>query len=145
MAEKTDWMEKIAAELHQGWMDFQLHRESEGAEDATKHKHYVPWAELHTLEDAFEAMNQDRFQAAQVLRAFAKGDLTVKEQLPSLIHDSCLLWIKLAGDEPQDYHVPYHVAAERSHIERGMQTERVWAILQQIGNIDEIRMLDWLP
>ena len=123
-------------------MDFKV--QLEGHDKASQHPHFVPWDELYKVENPTEAMNQDRFQAALILRAFAKGNLS-QEELPTLIHNSCMLWIKLAGDAPQPYHVPYHEAGQRSIDEREKQAECVWPILQQIDAIDEIQQLDWIP
>lgn len=56
---KTDWIEKLAAEMHQTWMD--LYVERDGEEEAQKHPHFKRWEELATVANGLEAMNQDRF------------------------------------------------------------------------------------
>ncbi len=140
---KTDWLEKIAAEMHQVWMD--LYVERDGKEKAEQHDHFKPWGdELQAEENGVEAMNQDRFVASIVLRGYSTGDIDNQEDLPATIHNAVQLWIRLSGERLQQYHVPYHESNDRAIKERTAQADRVWPILQSIENIQEIRELDWL-
>ena len=63
---KCDWVEIIAAEMHEIWMELLV--EAVGREKAREHKHFVEWGpELQSAADGPEAMNQDRFVASSIV------------------------------------------------------------------------------
>jgi hypothetical protein len=145
---KRDWVEIIAAEMHKTWMDLRV--EEEGEEKARKHKHFKEWGpDLQSADDGVEAMNQDRFVAALIVRGYCKAEISKQSDLPAFIHNSVQLWIRLTGEELKPWHVPYLQSTttsinERMKKERTTQARRVWPLLQQISNIEEIRDINWI-
>jgi hypothetical protein len=145
---KCDWVEIIAAEMHEIWMELLV--EAVGREKAREHKHFIEWGpELQSAADGPEAMNQDRFVAASIVRAYCKSVILQQSDLPAFIHNSVQLWIRLTGEELKPWHVPYLQSTDtainaRMEKERTTQAKRVWLILQRISNIDEIRSFSWI-
>ena len=139
---KANWIDRIAAEMHQVWME--LYEQRDGLEKARQHKHYLPWKDLHSADGGVEAMDQDRFVASLILLAFAQGSISESTALPSLIHNSVQLWVRLTGEELKAHHVPYQKSDdpainERMEKERTIQASRVWPMLQEIKNIAAVR------
>ena len=144
---KINWIDLIAAEMHQVWME--LYVERDGWEEARKHKHFTFWQHLQSAENGVEAMDQDRFVASLILRAFVQERIANCAALARLIHNSVQLWIRLTGEELKPHHVPYGRSDdpdinERMKRERITQAERVWPILQSIQNIADVRSCDWI-
>ena len=143
---KTNWIERIAAEMHQVWMEFRV--EQMGREKGQQHKHFKSWDELQSGEDGVEAMDQDRFVASLILRAFAQERIADSDALASLIHNSVQLWVRLTGEELQLHHVPYETSDDPAinewmKKERTMQAARVWPILQRIDKAN-VRNCGWI-
>ena len=120
-----DLLEQIAEKLHVGWMQARQRAEViyGPSRTATSHPHLVYWNNLGDI----EAQNQDRFQAALILRAWASQEVT-KEALPALIHDSWVIWEQVHGRFHR-HALPFQQAHPNGPDEHAGQAELVWAIL----------------
>src|SRR5690554_4796968 len=100
-----DLLEAIAAALHEGWLkdlDAKGFRYSpERNREKRLHPHFVPWSALDT-----EAQNQDRFQAAVLLREWKEGHLA-QDNLPERIHEAWRVWEQASrfasGEDPHPH------------------------------------------
>jgi hypothetical protein len=90
-----DWLELIAATLHDEWARFQLAqgRVHGATRSAKTHPHLVVWTDLDE-----ESRNQDRFIAALVVGGWMAGEVT-PDRVPEAIHDAWVAWERAQRSE----------------------------------------------
>lgn len=122
-----DDFEKVAAALHQGWVDFKTSQGVVHGPERTDstHPHLVDWSEL----DA-GSRNQDRFIAAVLLRDWKRGALGFSE-LPAAIHNAWVDWSMLC-EENHPHARPYHQAHADGPGEHARQAELVAPLIGEI-------------
>src|SRR5882724_10873816 len=125
-----DLLEKLAEQLHDGWMDYQLGRGVifGPTRTATTHPHLVPWSQLD-----LESQSLDRFIAASLLEQWACGRLAVAE-LPMAIHEAWRRYVTILG-RSHPHAKPFttaHPAGAEDHAPQALRAESVLKLAQVI-------------
>jgi len=125
-----DLLEKLAEQLHEGWMDYQIGR---GVifgpiRTATTHPHLVPWSQLDV-----EDQSQDRFIAASLLEQWACGRLAVAD-LPIAIHEAWRRYVTILG-RSHPHAKPFATAHAASSDDHGPQARRAEPVLKLAATV----------
>jgi len=103
-------LELIAELLHFGWRDYKLDAGFRYGVDrrpeAKQHPHICAWSEKNLVD-----RNQDRFQAALILDAWTRGEVT-EANLPEKIHEVWVQWVFVVGNK-SDHATRYANAHKR--------------------------------
>lgn len=116
---QTDRLEQVAKALHDGWWEW-MRKHGE------QHRHMVEWDSL----PKDESRNQDRFQAAVLLRNWVG---TLEPVTPEGIHEAWRLWERIHGKQHShdapfvDVHSPTTAHGVREH---QVQADKVNALLK---------------
>lgn len=122
-----DLLETIAEQLHEGWW---LYKKEQGVvygptRSATTHPHLLSWDDLKDV----EAQNQDRFQAALILSAWWRNELTY-DTLPAAIHNAWVIWEQLHKNN-HPHAQPFAEAHPSDPQEHAVQARLIWRLLNK--------------
>jgi hypothetical protein len=127
---KMDLLDELAETLHRGWMHYMRARGyTLGPHDEEKktHPHLISWSEKEDKDK-----NQDRFQAAIILRAWYREDLKL-EEIPKVIHESWRDWMKICGQGGvKPYDRPFEDIHSQDPMDHGVQAPLVYSFLQKL-------------